>query len=84
MEKIDDTGIMGDASLGNDSATEGEIEAARPKGQIESETDELDWDNSPHNPFNWPAWKKALQVVMLSSAGLLSQVHPIPSIPTPN
>ncbi|SCN64008.1 related to mfs-multidrug-resistance transporter [Fusarium fujikuroi] len=78
MEKIDDTGIMGDASLGNDSATEGEIEAARPKEQIESETDELDWDNSPHNPFNWPAWKKALQVVMLSSAGLLSQVHPIP------
>ncbi|KAF5631037.1 major facilitator superfamily transporter [Fusarium sp. NRRL 25303] len=80
MEKIDDTGIMGDASLGNDSATEGEIEAARPKGQIESETDELDWDNSPHNPFNWPAWKKALQVVMLSSAGLLSQVHPIPKL----
>ncbi|KAI1015918.1 hypothetical protein LB505_004001 [Fusarium chuoi] len=75
MEKIDDTGIMGDVSLGNDSATEGEIEAARPKEQIESETDELDWDNSPHNPFNWPAWKKALQVVMLSSAGLLSQIN---------
>uniref|UniRef100_A0A0D2XM13 Major facilitator superfamily (MFS) profile domain-containing protein n=1 Tax=Fusarium oxysporum (strain Fo5176) TaxID=660025 RepID=A0A0D2XM13_FUSOF len=70
MEKIDDTGIMGDASLGNDSATEGEIEAARPKEQVE--TDELDWDNSPHNPFNWPAWKKSLQVVMLSSAGLLA------------
>ncbi|KAF5637283.1 polyamine transporter 4 [Fusarium tjaetaba] len=72
MEKIDDTGIMGDASLGNDSATEGEIEAARPKEQ--GETDELDWDNSPHNPFNWPAWKKALQVVMLSSAGLLASI----------
>ncbi|KAG5811993.1 hypothetical protein H9Q74_005120 [Fusarium xylarioides] len=72
MEKIDDTGIMGDASLGNDSATEGEIEAARPKEQ--GEVDELDWDNSPHNPFNWPAWKKALQVVMLSSAGLLASI----------
>lgn len=20
--------------------------------------DEIDWDNSSHNPFNWPAWKK--------------------------
>jgi hypothetical protein len=50
--------------LGNESMTEHDVEVTRP------ETD--DWNTSPENPFNWPSWKKALQVVMLSSSAILA------------
>jgi hypothetical protein len=69
MATINETGDAPAGSLG-DSTTENDLEIARPREQ--QEKDELDWDNSPHNPFNWPAWKKALQVVMLSSSALLA------------
>lgn len=59
------------ASIRNDSTTENDVEVAQSK-EIPDVVDELDWDNSPHNPFNWPARKKALQVVMLSSAAFLA------------
>ncbi|KAH7114018.1 major facilitator superfamily domain-containing protein, partial [Dactylonectria macrodidyma] len=60
-------------SIQNDSTTENNVELAQPKEHPEV-TDELDWDNNPHNPYNWPAWKKVLQVVMLSSAALLASI----------
>jgi hypothetical protein len=69
MATIKETGDAPADSLG-DSVTENDLEVARPKEQ--QENDDLDWDNSPHNPSNWPAWKKALQVVMLSSSALLA------------
>ena len=30
------------------------------------------WEDDPHNPLNWPLWKKALQVAMISSSGFLA------------
>ena len=50
--------------LGNESMTEHDMEVARPEND--------DWNTSPENPFNWPSWKKALQVVMLSSSAILA------------
>lgn len=61
------------SSIRNDSATENDAEPA-PSKESPGVVDELGWDNSSHNPFNWPARKKALQVVMLSSTALLAQV----------
>ncbi|KAI8654823.1 MFS domain-containing protein [Fusarium keratoplasticum] len=61
------------ASIRNDSTTENDVEVAQSK-ESPDVVDELDWDNSPHNPFNWPARKKALQVVMLSSAAFLASI----------
>ncbi|RSL87252.1 hypothetical protein CEP52_015590 [Fusarium oligoseptatum] len=72
---IEDTATVNGlaASIRNDSTTENDVEVAQEK-ESPGVVDELDWENSPHNPFNWPARKKALQVVMLSSAGLLSSI----------
>lgn len=58
-------------SIRNDSTTENDVEVAQSK-ETPDVVDELDWDNSPHNPFNWPARKKVLQVVMISSAAFLA------------
>jgi hypothetical protein len=63
----------GEASLGNESTTEHDVEVTRPEEQ-----DADDWDTSLENPYNWPAWKKALQVVMLSSSAILAYVHTLP------
>ncbi|GFP60151.1 major facilitator superfamily multidrug transporter mdrA [Trichoderma asperellum] len=38
------------------------------KGQVSQEV--LDWDNDPHNPYNWPAWRKGLMVFTISTMGL--------------
>lgn len=40
------------------------------------ENDAVDWNDDPHNPLNWPTWKKMLQVTTLSSTGLLASVPP--------
>lgn len=40
------------------------------KGRVSPEQDLLDWENSPHNPYNWPSWKKALMVTTLATMGL--------------
>ncbi|KAI8663204.1 MFS domain-containing protein [Fusarium keratoplasticum] len=32
------------------------------------------WEDDPHNPLNWPLWKKALQVAMISSSGFLASM----------
>ncbi|RGP59015.1 hypothetical protein FSPOR_11637 [Fusarium sporotrichioides] len=61
----------GEVSLGNESTTEHDVEVTRPK---EQDTNGLDWDSSLDNPYNWPAWKKALQVVMLSSSAILASI----------
>jgi hypothetical protein len=29
---------------------------------------EFDWETDPHNPYNWPSWKKFLQILMISAA----------------
>lgn len=61
-----------------DSATERDVELAQQDEQQRKEgtaltlDEELDWENAPENPQNWPAGKKALQVVMLSSCALLA------------
>lgn len=57
-------------------SAEQDVERAQ---QDEKEATEaiLDWDNDPHNPLNWPAGRKALQVMMLSSSALLAYVYPI-------
>lgn len=53
------------------SQAERDIEGGREKASVQ-ENEDMDWDKDPHNPFNWPAWKKALQVSMLSSVALLA------------
>jgi hypothetical protein len=53
-----------DQSGNSDSNSNSDAE----KGQISP--DVLDWENDPHNPYNWPAWKKTLMVFTLSSMGL--------------
>ncbi|TFB01596.1 Polyamine transporter 4 [Trichoderma ghanense] len=40
------------------------------KGQVLQDRDPLDWDNDPHNPYNWPAWKKGLTIFALATMGL--------------
>ncbi|KAH6988467.1 major facilitator superfamily domain-containing protein [Ilyonectria destructans] len=37
-------------------------------------TEDIDWENEPENPQNWSAWKKTLQVVMLSSTALQASI----------
>ncbi|KAL7908311.1 MFS general substrate transporter [Trichoderma velutinum] len=40
------------------------------KGYVAPPQDELDWDNAPENPYNFPGWKKALTIFALASMGL--------------
>lgn len=65
--------IRGTRAL-DDSATEKDIELGEQKEESErpENTDELDWENAPENPNNWPAYKKLLQVIMLSAGALLA------------
>jgi hypothetical protein len=51
--------------LGLDLSSESDPEAA--PGQKEPTKQEFDWDNDPHNPYNWPEWKKALQIAAISA-----------------
>ncbi|KAH6603791.1 MFS general substrate transporter [Trichoderma cornu-damae] len=48
----------------SDSNSNGDAE----KGQTVH--DVLDWESDPHNPYNWPGWKKALMVFALAAMGL--------------
>jgi hypothetical protein len=50
------------ANSDNNSSSDAE------KGQVSQEV--LDWDNDPHNPYNWPAWKKGMMVFTISTMGL--------------
>lgn len=34
--------------------------------------DDTDWDNHPTNPRNWPAWKKTMQMISISSMGFVT------------
>lgn len=55
------------------SSAERDIEGGREKESVQ-DSEDVEWDKDPHNPFNWPAWKKALQVIMISSVALLACV----------
>lgn len=58
----------------DDSATEKDMELGEQREGSErpGDADELDWENAPENPNNWPAYKKLLQVIMLSATALLA------------
>lgn len=54
------------------SSTEYDAEITQPSEAPREDKSVDDWATEPHNPMNWPAWKKVLQVVMLSACGILS------------
>ncbi|KAL6792770.1 MFS general substrate transporter [Trichoderma sp. SZMC 28012] len=59
--------IKPDERDGNsDSNSNSDVE----KGQVAQAQDELDWDNAPENPYNFPGWKKALTIFALATMGL--------------
>ncbi|KAF7560488.1 hypothetical protein G7046_g3656 [Stylonectria norvegica] len=65
------------SSIREDSLTENDVESGRFKEEgktVDNDNRCPDWDDDPNNPYNWPAWKKALQVVMLSSTALLASI----------
>lgn len=37
-----------------------------------SNQDEYDWNTDPHNPYNWSAGRKAVQVAAISSIAFLT------------
>ncbi|KPM42780.1 hypothetical protein AK830_g3809 [Neonectria ditissima] len=67
-----------EASFRDDSATEKDMELGQQQGEeserVEAAAGELDWEKAPENPHNWPAWRKVLQVIMLSSTALLASI----------
>lgn len=77
-EKVQDA-VQGAPPPLDDSATETDMEVGEQRDETSrvEDADQLDWANAPENPQNWPAYKKALQVVMLSSAALLAYVEPV-------
>jgi hypothetical protein len=38
---------------------------------VETRSEKIDWQSDPNNPWNWPAQKKIVNVVMLAFASLL-------------
>lgn len=59
--------IKPDEQYGNsDNNSNSDVE----KGQVAQAQDELDWDNAPENPYNFPGWKKALTIFALATMGL--------------
>lgn len=48
--------------------SDGNSNSDAEKGQVSQEV--LDWDNDPHNPYNWPSWKKGMMVFTISTMGL--------------
>ncbi|KND91520.1 Benomyl/methotrexate resistance protein [Tolypocladium ophioglossoides CBS 100239] len=67
-----------EAAPASDAPTE--VDAANDKpaaadGHSDSETArKLDWDREPSNPRNWPTWKKALQMLSVSSMAFVASV----------
>lgn len=45
--------------------TENETKPQRPET-------EWDWDNDPHNPYNWPSGRKAVQVCIIASIAFVA------------
>lgn len=65
----------------SDDDTITDIELAQPAmitPDSAQTTEDVDWENAPENPQNWSAWKKTLQVVMLSSTALQAYVRHCP------
>ncbi|KAH7011363.1 major facilitator superfamily domain-containing protein [Ilyonectria destructans] len=60
----------------DDSATEKDMELGEQREGSErpGDADELDWENALENPNNWPAYRKLLQVIMLSATALLASI----------
>jgi hypothetical protein len=44
-----------------------------------SNKNEYDWNQDPHNPYNWPSKRKAMQVAIIASVGFLTYVMHAPS-----
>lgn len=41
--------------------------------EIEAETEQpWDWNEDPHNPYNWPSGKKAMQVGIIASIAFVA------------
>lgn len=60
------------------SIEERDADVERPREEKALEVETNNWDYDPHNPMNWPARKKALQVVMISTGALLACVRSYP------
>jgi hypothetical protein len=71
-----ESGSMSDATPVPQEAPSTQVVEAKSQNDIDST-----WNDNPANPWNWPAWKKTLQVVMLSSTALLSLVNPLSFTP---
>lgn len=57
------------SSTPKNEASDGEGSPEQPQPK---ETATVKWEDDSHNPWNWPTWKKVLQVAMLSSSAFLA------------
>ncbi|KAL1852048.1 hypothetical protein Daus18300_012330 [Diaporthe australafricana] len=72
----DDDNTVSGFATDNDVAVdrmENGISKPKEKG-LASDSEALDWDQDPENPFNWPTAKKWQQVAMCSSFGFLASI----------
>ncbi|KAI9155457.1 Polyamine transporter 4 [Paramyrothecium foliicola] len=60
---------MSDIAPAQPAANDSAVAEEKPQYDVET-----NWKDNPENPLNWPAWKKALQIVMLSSTALLATI----------
>lgn len=67
-EEKSDNGNL-EAQSGN---SDGEDAVKSGKAEEEGEGSTWDWNTDPHNPYNWPSGKKAMQVGIISSIALLA------------
>jgi hypothetical protein len=57
------------AQSGGSDAEEG----AKPDGpEAEAEQTPWNWNDDPHNPYNWPSGRKAMQVGIIASIAFLA------------
>lgn len=59
----------GSSEVEDETTLDGHAEA----GPVEAP---WDWNEDPHNPYNWPAGRKAMQVATIACVGFLAQVIP--------
>jgi hypothetical protein len=75
-----DAAVLEAGSIANLSAPEASDKERQSQDQTAASISDWDWKQDEHNPYNWPKWKKNLQLVTIASIAFTWFVFPDPSL----
>ena len=61
-----------------DIHSESDPETGLKNGEPTTDSSTWNWDTDAHNPYNWPTWKKTLQIIAISGVAFVAYVSLTP------